>query len=214
MRNNKGNIIEKAKFNRKETINDSRKKGRDNNRNNSRNIKLEDMVLMAIFAAIITVCSYIQIPFGPIPFTLQNFGVFITAGLLGTKRGIITVITYILLGIIGLPVFRGLGGISVIAGPTGGFIIGFIFVAIIVGIGSDVTKKYSSKKKLIILIITMIVGNVLSMAMGCIQYMIVAHVNMVTAILYCVVPFVATDLVKIALATLVIFRVKLPGNIE
>ena len=60
---------------------------------------------------------------GPVPFTLQTFAVFVTAALLGTKRGTIAVVVYILLGIIGVPVFAGLtGGPSVIAGPTGGFI--------------------------------------------------------------------------------------------
>ena len=75
--------------------------------NNKKLLTVQDMVLIAVFVAIITVCSFIQISVGPVPFTLQTFGVFVTAGILGTKRGTLAVIVYILLGIIGVPVFCG-----------------------------------------------------------------------------------------------------------
>ena len=95
--------------------------------NNKKFLTVQDMVLIAAFVAIITVCSFIQISVGPVPFTLQTFGVFVTAGILGTKRGTLAVIVYILLGIIGVPVFCGAGGPGVIVGTTGGYITGFIF---------------------------------------------------------------------------------------
>ena len=95
--------------------------------NNKKFLTVQDMVLIAVFVAIITVCSFIQISVGPVPFTLQTFGVFVTAGILGTKRGTLAVIVYILLGIIGVPVFCGAGGPGVIVGTTGGYITGFIF---------------------------------------------------------------------------------------
>ena len=87
--------------------------------NNKKFLTVQDMVLIAVFVAIITVCSFIQISVGPVPFTLQTFGVFVTAGILGTKRGTLAVIVYILLGIIGVPVFCGAGGRGVIVGTTG-----------------------------------------------------------------------------------------------
>lgn len=77
----------------------------------------QDMVLIAVFAALITVCSFIKITLGPVPFTLQTFGVFVAAGILGTKRGTLSVIVYILLGFIGIPVFGGSGGPGVIQEP-------------------------------------------------------------------------------------------------
>ena len=79
-------------------------------------LSVQDMVLIAVFTAIMAICSWISVSAGPVPFTLQTFAVFVTAALLGTKRGTIAVVVYILLGIIGVPVFAGLtGGPSVIA---------------------------------------------------------------------------------------------------
>ena len=98
-------------------------------------ISTKDMTLIELFAAITTACSFIRIPIGPIPFTLQTFAVFATAGILGAKRGSISMIVYVLLGAVGIPVFGGKGGYAVLAGPTGGYITGFIvsvFVAALI----------------------------------------------------------------------------------
>jgi hypothetical protein len=104
---------------------------------------LLDLVFVALFAAVMTVCAQIQIPFGEVPFTLQTLGVFIAASLLGWKRGTLSVIVYVLLGLAGVPVFAGFsGGIGVLFGPTGGYIIGFIFTALIVGL---MTEKLGKK---------------------------------------------------------------------
>ena len=87
------------------------------------------LVYMAMFVAIITVCAQIQIPM-TVPFTLQTLGIFMAAAMLGWKRGLISVAVYVLLGAIGVPVFAGFsGGIGVLGGPTGGYIIGFLFTA-------------------------------------------------------------------------------------
>ena len=66
---------------------------------------LLDLVFIALFAAVITVCAQIQIPFGQVPFTLQTLGIFIASSLLGWKRGTISVLVYVLLGLVGVPVF-------------------------------------------------------------------------------------------------------------
>ena len=95
------------------------------------------LVYMAMFVAIITVCAQIQIPM-TVPFTLQTLGIFMAAAMLGWKRGLISVAVYVLLGAIGVPVFAGFsGGIGVLGGPTGGYIIGFLFTALIVGLMTD-----------------------------------------------------------------------------
>ena len=92
--------------------------------------KTRDIVYMSVFTAMISICSWISIP-ASIPFTLQTMGVFTTVGLLGGKRGTLTILTYILLGAIGVPVFAGLtGGVSVLLGTTGGYIIGFLLSAL------------------------------------------------------------------------------------
>ena len=94
------------------------------------------------FAAEMTDCAKIQIPFGEVPFTLHSLGVFIAASLLGWKRGTLSVIVYVLLGLAGVPVFAGFsGGFVVLFVPTGGYIIGFIFTALIVGLMTEKLGK-------------------------------------------------------------------------
>ena len=90
-----------------------------------------DMIYIAMFAIIIAICSWISVP-ATVPFTLQTFGVFVTVGVLGGKRGSLSVLVYLLLGVIGVPVFAGFsGGLGVLLGSTGGYIIGLLFSALI-----------------------------------------------------------------------------------
>ena len=94
-------------------------------------IKTRDIAYIAFFAVVIAVCSWISIP-TVVPFTLQTFAVFLTMGVLGGKRGTLAVLVYILMGTLGIPVFSGFtGGIGIIAGTTGGYIVGFIFSALL-----------------------------------------------------------------------------------
>ena len=93
--------------------------------NHSDKLRTYDMVLIAMFAVLMAVCSWISIPM-EVPFTLQTFGLFLTVGVLGGKRGTFAVLIYILLGAIGVPVFAGFNsGIGVLLGTTGGYIVGF-----------------------------------------------------------------------------------------
>ena len=90
-----------------------------------------DLAYMAIGAVLIAVCSWISIP-ASVPFTLQTFAVFFVLSILGGKRGTVSVLLYILLGAIGIPVFAGFsGGIGVIMGSTGGYIVGFILMGLV-----------------------------------------------------------------------------------
>lgn len=100
----------------------------------SKFLRISDLCQIAIFVAVITICSWISIPF-TYPITLQIFAVFTACSYLGFKRGIISVSVYLMLGIVGIPVFAGFqGGIGHILGVTGGFLIGFIIAATIIGI--------------------------------------------------------------------------------
>ena len=96
-------------------------------------IKTLNLVYIAFFAVLIVICSWISIP-TLVPFTLQTFAIYLTVLLLGWKRGLGAILVYILLGIVGVPVFSGFkAGLGVVAGPTGGYIIGFIFLALVMG---------------------------------------------------------------------------------
>ena len=95
------------------------------------------MALCGLFAALMAICSFISIPLGftPVPVNLATLGVFLAGGLLGKKYGTVSIAVYVLLGAVGVPVFAGFkGGVGVLAGPTGGYIIGYIAAAFLVGL--------------------------------------------------------------------------------
>lgn len=172
-------------------------------------LSVQDIALIAMFTALIAVCSWISIPVGPVPFTLQTFGVFVTAGVLGTKKGTISVFAYILIGLIGIPVFAGFtSGPGVLAGPTGGFIIGFIFTAIIVGVMTTFIKVSGEWTKVIVLIGAMILGAASYFAFGTIWFVFAMKSTVSQALVLCVIPFIVPDLVKIVVATIVVNRLK------
>ena len=149
--------------------------------------KTYDIVYIAVFAVIMAICSWISIP-AAVPFTLQTFGVFIAVGILGGKRGTLSVLVFILLGAIGVPVFAGFsGGIGVLAGTTGGYIIGFLFSALVMW-----AMEKLPGKKAVMQIVSMIVGLIYSRANGA--------VGLATVLGWCVIPFIIPDIIKIVLA--------------
>ncbi len=162
-----------------------------------------DMVYTAMFAAAICVCStLLSVDIGKVPVTMQTFAICLTAAMLGWKRGTMSVIVFILLGAIGLPVFaNGSGGLEVLAGSTGGYIIGFIFTALIVGTVAD---KFD--RKLVPLVISMAVGILVCYVFGTPWFMFVTKLDFVTSLGYCVTPFLIFDAIKIVLATVIVNR--------
>ena len=166
-----------------------------------------DMAYIGMFTALITVCSWISIP-TTIPFTLQTFAVFLTVALIGTKRSFISVIIYILLGAVGLPVFSGFkGGVGALLGPTGGYIIGFLFTALITGLILDKIGK-----KIWIEAVAMILGLIVCYAFGTAWFITVYNkgneaIGLMTALSWCVIPYLIPDGVKIALAILIEKRI-------
>ena len=166
----------------------------------STSVTTRDMVYCAMFAVLIAVCSWISIP-ATVPFTLQTFGLFVTVGILGGKRGSVSVLIYLLLGAVGIPVFAGFkGGIGALLGTTGGYIIGFLFSALIMW-GMEVLLG----KKLWVLAVSMVLGLLACYAFGTIWFMVVyartsGAIGLMTALGWCVFPFILPDVIKIALA--------------
>lgn len=165
--------------------------------------KTIDIVYIGLFAALIAVCAWISIPM-TVSFTLQTCAVCLTAGLLGWKRGTLTVLVYILLGMVGLPVFTGFkSGIAAVTGPTGGYIVGFIFTALIVGLAADRLGK-----RLWANILFMAIGILVCYLFGTVWFMIAYKVTFVSAMTTCVIPFLIPDAVKIAVAAILVNRLK------
>jgi biotin transport system substrate-specific component len=142
-----------------------------------------------------------------VPFTLQTFAVFLVTGLLGLKCGTLSVLVYLLLGAVGLPVFAGFkGGVGVLLGVTGGYLLGFIFSALAVGL---LTKYFG--RSLPMLILSMVVGLVLCYAFGSAWFLVIytqssGAMALTTVLAKCVIPFLLPDAVKIALAALLTRR--------
>ena len=168
--------------------------------------KTYDLVYVSIFVILIAVCSWISIPL-TVPVTLQTFGVFIAVGLLGGKRGTLAVLVYILMGAIGIPVFSGFtGGIGILAGTTGGYIVGFLFSALLMW---GMEKLFGKDTK--VLAGSMILGLAVCYAVGTLWFMAVyaassGAVGIFTVLGWCVFPFIIPDIAKIALALILTKR--------
>ena len=103
----------------------------------NRSFSAHDLAAIAMSVALIAVCSWISVP-TTIPFTMQTFAVCLVAAVFGLRHGVWAVLCYILLGAVGAPVFAGFsGGFGVLLGTTGGYILGFVFTALIVGFASE-----------------------------------------------------------------------------
>ncbi|MCI9126361.1 MAG: biotin transporter BioY [Eubacterium sp.] len=174
-------------------------------------LTVQDMVLVAVFTALISVCSWITVPAaaGQVPFTLQTFAVFVAAGTLGTKRGTLAVIVYLLIGFVGAPVFAGFtGGLSVLASPTAGYLIGFIFTALIVGFSTKIVKEKNQMTQTVVMAVAMILGAVVYYIFGTIWFMFVTEMNLLSSLSICVVPFIIPNFIKIVVAIIFVNRLK------
>ena len=170
--------------------------------------KTKRLAQMALMVALMSVCAWISIPFGAQPFTMQTFAVFVSAALLGAKGSAAAVLAYILLGAVGLPVFSAMqGGIGIVLGNTGGYMVGFIFTALIVGFAAE---RFSSSWALML---SMIMGTAACYAFGTAWYMLMyaAHsgsAGLVSVLMTCVFPFIVPDVLKMLLALTVIKRIR------
>ena len=161
----------------------------------------------ALMAAVIALCAWISIP-AAVPFTLQPFGIFAAVAILGGKRGSAAVAVYLLMGMVGLPVFAGFkGGIGVLLGATGGYILGFLGSALTVwGVERLLGRRGW------VLALSMGLGLGVCYAFGTAWFLAVytrtsGPMSLSAALGLCVLPFVLPDAIKIALALLVGRRV-------
>lgn len=156
------------------------------------------MAVTALMTAVTCILAPLSIPIGPVPISLTNFAIYLSLYLLDWKKGTVSYILYLLLGLVGLPVFSGFtGGIGKLAGPTGGYIIGFIPMAIIAGIVID---KFSQRW---IQILGMIVGTAICYAFGTVWFCFQSGYTVAAALAVCVIPFIPADLIKIVIVTII-----------
>ena len=167
-------------------------------------MKIKEIVGTALFSAIICITAIITVPIGAVPITLSLFGVFTAAALQKPKCAIVSVSVYIIIGVVGLPVFSGFGsGIGYLIGPTGGFIFAYPIAAAIVSAANSLFKKYY-----VALPVSMVISLAISYLFGAGWYAVVTEVNFTAAVLVCVLPFIVFDIIKIGVCLAVVFAVK------
>ena len=156
------------------------------------------ITVTALMTAVTCILAPLSIPIGPVPISLTNLAIYISLYLLGWKRGTISYLIYLLIGLVGIPVFSGFtGGPAKLAGPTGGYIIGFIAMAIIAGLVIDHFHQPWLQ------LIGMIVGTIICYVLGTAWFCFEAKSTVSGALSICVLPFIPGDLssTKVSLAS-------------
>lgn len=159
-------------------------------------MKNKDRIEIALLAAFICVCAMITIPVGPVPVTFQSFGVYMALFVLGGKKGTVAIFLYLLLGAMGLPVCSGFrGGFGHFAGPAGGFLFGFLLLALCY---QAVVGSFGDRKK--IRIFAAVLSHLFLYASGVLWYCLAYGGSLAFALLYLVLLYVPMDGAKLALA--------------
>ena len=162
--------------------------------------KTRSMVYIALFAVLMAVCAWISVP-AAVPFTMQTFAIFLAVGVLGGRQGTLAVLVYILMGTVGMPVFSHFqGGLGVLFQTSGGYILGFLLTALIMW-----GMESFAGQRIWVRILSMVLGLLACYAFGTAWFMILyarTHqaIGVGAALLWCVVPYIIPDLVKMALA--------------
>ena len=165
--------------------------------------RTQKIAYTAMGTAFMVVCSWLYIPL-PVPVTMQSFALCLLSAVLGTGAGLWIWACYVALGAVGLPVFSGfMGGLGALTGVTGGYILGFVFIPLCVGLGARLRGRAA-------LVLTMAMGIVLCYICGTVWYTLVyaESEGFLTALTVCVLPYVLPDALKILLAVYLSPRLK------
>lgn len=163
-------------------------------------MKIRDMTRSGVFAAALAVCAWLSIPLGDQAVSLQSFGIFLALELLGGRGGTLAVLVYLLLGAAGVPVFSGFrGGFSVLLGPTGGYLWGFLFACCLYWI---LEKRVQSW-------LNMVLAMLLIYLCGTAWYAFAYAPGAIwPLVMTCVVPYLLPDGLKLLLALSVTRKLK------
>lgn len=166
-------------------------------------LSVRDICLIGVFTAIISVLSQVRVPmpYG-VPMTLQTFVIPLAGVVLGRKNGALSALTYVLLGSLGVPVFTGFtGGVGIVFGPTGGFILSFPIMALMAGIGAE-------KKNNMWLMFGIITGAVFSFLCGTLMFSLITSSSLRASFVACVLPFIPMEAIKAIMAGVLGLKIK------
>lgn len=156
------------------------------------------LTVAALMAAVMCVLGPVSVPIGAVPISLTNLVICFAAWLLGAKFGTLSVLVYLMLGAVGLPVFSGYsGGLAKLAGPTGGYLVGFLPMAFLSGWIIEKTKRRPVPSGL-----GLVLGIAVSYALGTAWFVAQTGSALGHALAVCVYPFIAFDLAKVAVTVL------------
>lgn len=159
---------------------------------------LLDAALVLLFSAFVALTAQVEIPLWPVPLTLQTLGVLFTGVVLGSRRGTLALLLYLVEGTVGLPVFAsGVSGVVQLLGPTGGYLVGFVVAAGVVGW----LAERGWDRRLTWTMLAMVIGNLIIYASG-VTWLAIYLGDLQTALVTGILIFIPGDLIKIALATL------------
>jgi biotin transport system substrate-specific component len=154
------------------------------------------LTVCGLVAAVFCVLGPITVPIGPIPVSLMPLALYVAAYVLGHKTTLVSVAVYLLLGAAGMPVFSGYqGGLAKLVGPTGGYLLGYLFLALILGLAAE-----QSHRRALPCVIGMLLGTAVLYTFGTVWFMVETQTPLWGALTMCVLPFVPVDLCKMALA--------------
>ena len=159
-------------------------------------MKIKDMMLSAVFAAVMCIFAVITIPIGAVPISMAMLGIVLTACVLGHRRAAAAIAVYLLIGAVGFPVFSGFrGGLPVIIGPTGGYILAYIPTAMFIGY---FTQKLPQGRVRAVakLAAVSFCGVLISYAVGTAWFAAVTGTALLQSLMICVAPFAVFDIVK------------------
>jgi biotin transport system substrate-specific component len=172
---------------------------------NPEEASLRGMVHASLFGALTAVGAYIIIPLPPVPITLQTLFLGLAGALLGARLGALSQIVYLLLGIIGLPVFAGgKAGLGILFGPTGGYLIGFVAAAFVIG----KLVALRDRPGFAWLCFSLVAGTAVLYSLGVLQLSLVARLDPVKALAVGVLPFLPGDAVKILLTAAIALKLR------
>jgi biotin transport system substrate-specific component len=172
---------------------------------NPEQTSLRGMVYASLFGALTAVGAYIIIPLPPVPITLQTLFLGLAATLLGGRLAALSQTVYILLGLIGLPVFAGgKAGLGVLLGPTGGYLLGFVAGAFVIG----KLAALRARPGFAWLCLSLAAGTAVLYALGVLQLSLVARLAPAKALAVGVIPFLPGDVLKILLTALVTLKLR------
>ena len=159
-------------------------------------LSTKNLSLMALMSALLCLLAPISIPIGPVPITLSIFIIYIISYILDANSALISVFIYLLMGIVGLPVFAGYkSGLGVILGPSGGYLLSYL---VVIYISSYYNNKYYYNK--ILQLLFMFITLILCYVCGTIWFSIFKKMTFIESLFICVFPFIITDVIKIIAA--------------